>query len=512
MRFSLTALFVICAAAALPAIAGAATGEGIAQARVLVIVLDGCRPDYVTPEVMPNVFALGQRGIVCTKHHSVYPTLTRVNASTFATGCYPAKHGLMGNTVYFPEVEPGKGLSTGNAANLARIEETLGGKLLNAPSLGEILAENGKQFLAVSSGSSGSAFLLNHKAKGGGVINVDMILPEANKPHVDEVLGPVPEEAYPNAARNRWVVDAYIKLGLDQIRPDATYMWLSDPDHTAHTHDMGSPTTVEALKAVDGEVGRIVDALETRGLANTTNIIVTSDHGFSTQTGEANLVPFLVQNGLKGSLSSADVVVVDGCIYVDGHDEERVRAIVDLLQKTPWVGAVFTRAKEPGSPEGSIPGTLSFNIIHFNHDRAPDILVDANWTDAKNAYGWSGTTSLPGVAGHGTSSPFDIHNLFIAAGPAFKEHATSELPTGNADIMPTVCALVGVNPAHTLDGRIMTELFRDGTGTISPESFTRETSHLGYALTVYATKVGDSTYVDYTKTTRKAVPQSGAKE
>ncbi len=47
----------------------------------LVIVVDGLRPDYVTPAVMPRVYRLGQRGIVFTAHHSVFPTVTRVNAS-----------------------------------------------------------------------------------------------------------------------------------------------------------------------------------------------------------------------------------------------------------------------------------------------------------------------------------------------------------------------------------------------------------------------------------------------
>ena len=61
----------------------------------LVIVVDGLRPDYVTPDVMPRLVRLGQRGIVCTAHHSVFPTVTRVNASTFVTGTFAESHGLI---------------------------------------------------------------------------------------------------------------------------------------------------------------------------------------------------------------------------------------------------------------------------------------------------------------------------------------------------------------------------------------------------------------------------------
>ena len=88
----------------------------------LVIVVDGLRPDYVTPTVMPRLFRLGQRGIVFTAHHSVFPTVTRVNASSFVTGAYPETHGLMGNNIYIPKANATKGLDTGDRANLEAVE------------------------------------------------------------------------------------------------------------------------------------------------------------------------------------------------------------------------------------------------------------------------------------------------------------------------------------------------------------------------------------------------------
>src|SRR4051812_26844515 len=107
-----------------------------APAKQLLIVLDGLRPDYVTPEMMPNLYALGQRGVVFTNHHSVYPTVTRVNASSIATGTYPEVHGLMGNSVFFPQVDSGRFLDTSDRANLLRIRSAVGGQLLTAPTLG----------------------------------------------------------------------------------------------------------------------------------------------------------------------------------------------------------------------------------------------------------------------------------------------------------------------------------------------------------------------------------------
>ena len=135
----------------------------------LVIVVDGLRPDYVTLEVMPRLFRLGQRGVVFNAHHSVFPTVTRVNASSFVTGAYPETHGLLGNIIFIPKANATKGLDTGERTNLEAVERAEG-TLLTAPTLSEILKPEGKTLLAVSSGSSGSAYLLNHTLATGGIV------------------------------------------------------------------------------------------------------------------------------------------------------------------------------------------------------------------------------------------------------------------------------------------------------------------------------------------------------
>src|SRR6266513_806035 len=88
-----------------------ATGLGQSPRRTqLLIVVDGLRPDNVTRDVMPRLFQLGRRGIVFTAHHSVFPTVTRVNASSIVTGAYPERHGLMGNVIYIPKANATRGL------------------------------------------------------------------------------------------------------------------------------------------------------------------------------------------------------------------------------------------------------------------------------------------------------------------------------------------------------------------------------------------------------------------
>jgi predicted AlkP superfamily pyrophosphatase or phosphodiesterase len=92
--------------------------------RTLVVFFDGLRPDYITEQNMPNLYAFSKQGSYGKQHHSVFPTVTRVNASSFSSGSYPGTHGLLGNTVYFPIVEKKKVLSTSNYTDLYQSKVT----------------------------------------------------------------------------------------------------------------------------------------------------------------------------------------------------------------------------------------------------------------------------------------------------------------------------------------------------------------------------------------------------
>jgi hypothetical protein len=107
-----------------------------------------------------------------------------------------------------------------------------------------------------------------------------------------------------------------------------------------------------------------------------------------------------------------------------------VPEIVSALQKTPGVGAIFTQGTAPGSLDGHVRATLSFDAARWSHRRSAQILFSPDWTDAANDYGVRGTTASAGVAGHGSSSPWDVHNTLIAAGPDLKRGLVSDVPSG----------------------------------------------------------------------------------
>ncbi len=469
--------------------------------RNLLIVLDGLRPDYVSRELMPNLYALGQRGVVMNRHHAVYPTVTRVNASSISTGAYPTTHGLMGNAVFFPAVDPHRFLSSGDRANLLRVRDGVGGALLTAPTLAETLQIAGQQVLVVSAGSTGSSFLLNHTVAGGAILHYDYGLPDAIHEEALRVLGDVPEADTPNDGRNRWVVDAFLRVGHPAVDPAVTLMWLSDPDATAHRHGVGHPTTVSALKRVDAELKRIEDGLADLGVLETTNIWVTSDHGFSDHTESLDLDGLL--EPFSGTLDdgSPRIVAGSGAIYVRDGDRTTVVGIVKALQAAAGVGAVFTRAETRGSSAGWVPGTLSFDVANWDHERSADILYSADWTGERNEYGYAGTTAQRGVAGHGSTSPFDIHATLVAAGPDLKEQLEADVPSGNVDLAPTFLHLLGIDIPSSMQGRVLLEVLKNGPDPLGVNVETTEviveTTDGSYVLTATSSVVDGRSYLDY---------------
>ena len=202
------------------------------------------------------------------------------------------------------------------------------------------------------------------------------------------------------------------------------------------------------------------------------------------------------------------MVVSEGAIYVKGHNEELIKKIVAKLQPQEWVGAIFTRAARPGDLKGHIEGTLSFDAIHWNHPRSGDILVDYNWDDRKNAAGYAGTTYSRGVAGHGASSPYEIHIALLAAGPSFKKAYKDEFPTSNVDIAPTVLQIHHIPIPRTMDGRVVSEMLEGGKsnpGTVKKEMVMTTAHYDGgsYTLSIERTVLGTHKYVDFTKVVRK---------
>jgi arylsulfatase A-like enzyme len=490
----------------------------VAPRLVVVFVVDGLRPDAITAEDTPTLFRLRAEGVDFASSHSVFPTVTRVNAATLATGTQPGTHGIVGNQLYVPAVEPRRAFDTGDHRNLRRLADAAGGRLVLTATLADRLHGHGLRLVGVSSGSTGSAFLLNPAAPTGvgAVVNgyFDPARTVAYPSGVSEAIlatfGPAPAKGRGGRydAAVAWAQRVLREYVLPDLRPTVVLDWLTEPDHSQHDAGVGSPEARAALQHADREIARTLTTLDDLGLTATTDVLVASDHGFTTNAAGVDVTGALIEAGLKAAPDSTDVILASSgqavAVHVEGGDAGRVARLARFVRAQPWGGVMFTAARAPGDPHGAVEGTFALDLIHVAGARAPDLLLTFPWTSEPNAFGVRGTdrASISGGArlypsDHGSMSPWNVRNTLFARGAGFKRGATVRTPVGNVDVAPTVLALLGL-PADGLDGRVLREAFVDGPDAEQVVAVTRvHTVEAGaYRAALQVSEVDGRRYVD----------------
>lgn len=86
---------------------------------------------------------------------------------------------------------------------------------------------------------------------------------------------------------------------LAELRPEVVVHWITEPDNTQHAHGVGSAEARHALREVDRGLGTILDALERSGVADTTDVLVLSDHGVTRHTSAVDVDRWLIDAGLR---------------------------------------------------------------------------------------------------------------------------------------------------------------------------------------------------------------------
>jgi predicted AlkP superfamily pyrophosphatase or phosphodiesterase len=455
----------------------------MARPFVIVFVVDGLRPDAITLEDTPTLFRLRAEGVEFTNGHSVFPTVTRVNAATIATGMQPGTHGIVGNQLYAPAVEPRRAFDTGNFRNLLALDRVSGGRLVMGLTLGERLRAHGMTLAGVSSGSTGSSFLLNPRAPSGAGIVVNgyfdagktVAYPSEVSEKILAKFGPAPAKGPGrHDAAVAWTERVLQEYVLAELRPDVVINWITEPDHTQHDVGVGSPSAREALQNDDREIARVLETLDALGLLASTDVFVISDHGFTTNTAGVDVTGELVAAGLKAASDSTDVVLASSGqavgLHVDGHDQKRIESIARFVQSREWGGVGFSAGRAPGDSRGVVDGTFSLELIQVaNPERAPDLVFTFPWTSEPGPFGVRGQDRACVSGGaklyasdHGSMSPWNVRNALLAWGASFKKRTIVRAPAGNVDVTPTILALLGSTERDGLDGRVLTEALAGG--------------------------------------------------
>jgi arylsulfatase A-like enzyme len=464
------------------------TAAEIAKDRhVVIVVWDGMRPDFVSAETTPILWKLAQEGVTFRNHHAVYLTATHVNGTAIETGMYPGHSGLIANYDYRPDIEKTKFISTEQTRVIDKGDAISSGHYLSVPTLAEMVRAAGGR-TAVAAAKTVGLLLDRQPDRGAGKLG-ETLWAGAARPRdflseITRAEGDFPGfSIYSSAQRDSWTTAALTNDLWARDLPAFSVLWLGEPDLSQHETAPGSPAALAAVKSSDTNLGRVLAALEEKGARSTTDVMVVSDHGFSTIARANDLQKFLKAAGLNAvadldleddeSVKPGDILLVGNggsvLFYVVGHDQAVIRKLIETLQQSDFAGVIFS--KDGGN------GAFAFSQALINSSKGPDVVMAFRWTEEKNAFGVSGLIDSDwnrraGKGTHASLSPSDIHNTLVAAGPDFRAGQVDELPTGNVDVAPTVLRILKIKPAKPMDGRVLDEAL---TGESAAPKATSET-------------------------------------
>lgn len=225
-----TVVVALAAIAALPS-------PGCAAPHVVIVSIDGLRPDVALRADMPGLRSLLARGSFTMYAVTTDTAVTLPSHVSMLTGVAPSKHGILYNA------DPGPG------DRQAPLWPTLFELAHRAGLTTALCAGKGKFSVLADPGAVDTSFI---PARGG-------LLP-------DSIVAGV-------AAR--WIATR---------RPRVLFLHLPSLDPVGHAIGWGSPSHVAAAATADRALVQVLRALAHAGLTDSTLVIVTADHGGAGKT------------------------------------------------------------------------------------------------------------------------------------------------------------------------------------------------------------------------------------
>ncbi len=440
------------------------------------MVWDGLRPDFVTQRDTPNLFRLAREGVRFDKHHSIFPTLTMVNATALATGAPPGVNGLEGNNFYLPpsaETPKGEVVSAEGARAILNLNGSnqFKGRLIGLDTIAQEVAREGGYVGVI--GKQGPTSVFDNRVAT--IVDGKDIVGEAHKDYLfasEDLVAQsasqkitIPPDSKTTVADEqrdlyyaRLVVEDALpaaKIAADAGRPALVVFWQHNPDLTQHVAGLGTLPAMEALSLCDNNLMSVRGAIDTLGIADKTDLIIVSDHGFATIKFRIVLSEMLVAAGIKKSHDSTDVVVVPNggadLVYLSPTEfatpeskQAVLQKIVNFAEAQEWCGPIFSRdpATAPDEPTrrghrqrapkpylGWIDGTFSQRVIGlYNAERSPDLVISFREepdADNKNLTGPTNPAFLIGQIGQVSTPNKSAELLHPVKGLVYADTGTS---------------------------------------------------------------------------------------
>ncbi|RPD98872.1 alkaline phosphatase family protein [Aureibaculum marinum] len=371
---------------------------------LILISLDGFRWDYVDKYTPPNITNFIKKGIKAESLISCFPSKTFPNHYSIATGMYPDKHNIIGNSFYSDKKN--------TIYSISNRETVTDGSFYEGTPIW-VQAEKENMVTA-------SYFFVGSEA------DIQGIKPTYYRDYNGKIK---------NETRVTQVLN-WLTLP-EEKRPHLITMYFSDMDDTGHKY---GPNNDEELKKslinLDKNLGNLFKGVQKTGLP--VNIIIVSDHGME-ELQTSKLIPIeLIKN------DSLFLTVNNGS-FVNIYPKKGVETdfIYNSLKHKETHFKVYKTENAPG-----------FEYIPKNKNWGSILLIpDLHYYFSEKKHIASLTENkITAIGVHGRDpKQKDMHGILYAKGPAFKEgYVTPSVK--NIHIYPLICKILGLTIPETIDG------------------------------------------------------------
>jgi phosphonoacetate hydrolase len=320
--------------------------SGRARQRVIVAMIDGLDPAYVTAETMPVFGQLAREG-TSRVVQAVMPTVTNVNNAGISCAAWPAEHGITGNYYYDPA-----------SGEQGYMEDS---RFLLQPTL-----------MASVSQAGGSAALLTAKKKTAGLLGDGatlVIAAEEPPPGVVARHGAAP--GIYSAEINHWLWT--VAADLLETHPDLDLLYVHTTDFPMHAWAPGHPLSSRHLRRLDELIGAAIAAAP--GAA----FFATADHGMNGKNLVYDLGQALAARGRPVRLALS----AEKDRYVRHHRTFGGTAWVWLNRPADQDAVASVLRGLPGV-ETVLPRSEAAEMLHLHPGRIGDLAV---FGDASTVFG-----------------------------------------------------------------------------------------------------------------------------
>jgi predicted AlkP superfamily pyrophosphatase or phosphodiesterase len=366
LQFGLLILgLLICA----PAFAGnlqpaKPTQDDARSRQVLLVSIDGLLPDYYlrARELgidLPTLARLRSAGSSAERVTTVCPSLTYPAHTTMATGCYPARHGIVSNTRLDAGLNPVWFFESAS---------------IRVPALWDVLKQHGLRCGGVSWPVSVGA-------------RMDVIYPESHQDPpgttwfdlarslstpglLDDVvteMGGFGSTENRNPSRRDDFAIQVARHMLMHERPDLLMLHLVEVDYAQHATGPYSPESLAAMVRTDQRLGSLISLLRWDGDSLADTVIVAGDHGSSPihtaiQPNVLLRESGLLSTGPGGEIKQWSAICHRGAIYLgkgtEGALGDRVVRIFQELSEGRYRGLFRVVLRDELKASGADTGPL----------------------------------------------------------------------------------------------------------------------------------------------------------